>query len=61
MFCELDKSAFVDELVSLNTLVPVRHLRFKSTEGSGIAKVPVTEPLDLYLNYHLKNHRLVVT
>ena len=34
------------EAVNLNTLLPVRHLGFESTFGSGIANVPVTEPLE---------------
>ena len=37
--------SFVDELVNLNTLVPVRHLGFESTVASGIANVPDTAPL----------------
>ena len=34
----------VDELVNLKTLLPVLHLGFEAVFGSGIAKVPVTEP-----------------
>ena len=37
--------SFVDELVILNTLWPVRHLGLDDTLGSGIAKVPETAPL----------------
>ena len=40
-----DTLSFEDELVNLNTLVPVRHLGFESTVGSGIANVPDTAPL----------------
>ena len=35
---------FVDELVNLNTLLPVRHLGLDVVLGSGIAKVPDTKP-----------------
>ena len=35
---------FVDELVNLNTLLPVLHLGFAAVLGSGIAKVPDTAP-----------------
>ena len=38
--------AFVELEVNLNTLLPVRHLGFESTLGSGIAKVPDTAPLE---------------
>ena len=37
---------FVDELVNLKILWPVLHLGFEFTLGSGIAKVPVTAPLE---------------
>ena len=37
--------SLVDELVNLNTLVPVRHLGFASTVGSGIVNVPLIAPL----------------
>ena len=40
-----DTLSLLDELVNLNTLVPVRHLGFESTVASGIANVPDTAPL----------------
>ena len=35
----------IRDRVNLNTLLPVRHLGLESTFGSGIAKVPLQEPL----------------
>ena len=44
MFRTVTSFAFVDELVNLNTLLPVLHLGGLDVLGSGIAKVPDTTP-----------------